>query len=249
MSMLFKLPITALAFALSLAAPFGALAQDQTDQEESGNEESDTGENRDPSQFIGRYNGSSFETAMGMVVREDGTFQWGLSVGGLDLRAKGTWTEEAGALILVSDPKPIKPQFTWGALVDAPDGPFLRIVSAGTDRLFRYADIRGLCANGEVFFGAVTKGEWSPDEKCDAVKTIEFYLPSYQVLSTPFELVSDRAVRPGQTIRFDFHRNDLGLVNFDGMIGQIVNGELRLEGGSDGRLGAITLRKIVPQPE
>ncbi|MEP0392870.1 MAG: hypothetical protein ABJ205_08310 [Erythrobacter sp.] len=233
-----------LTLALAASLPSAALGQEASSSgEESATETTQT---QTASQYVGRYDGNSFETAMGMIVREDGTFDWGLSVGGLDLQARGRWTEVNGAILFKSEPKPVAPQFTWSGVETTNDGPFLRIVSAESGEPFRYADVRGLCANGEVIYGTANTGEWSPDEACDKPETIELYLSSYQVLSGPFELRGERAVGEGQTGVFDFHRNDLGVADFDGVMGWLEDGKLRVESS----LGAMTLRKLPPpKPE
>lgn len=238
-----------------LSFPLGAFAQERDGKEHSAEPSQSAPSQSAPSQaapsqnvrsqFVGRYDGSSMETAMGMVVREDGTFQWGLSVGSLDLRAKGTWMERGGAIIFASDPKPVAPQFIWDAVEPTKDGPFLRIEWADSGKPFSFADVRGLCANGELVMMPVMDGTWSPGEDCDKVTMIELYLRSYQVLSGPFELEGERAVEDGETIRFVFHRNDLGVADFDGVTGFLEDGTLRM----DSSLGPITLRKIAPSPE
>lgn len=242
----FRLLVLALAVSVPGAANPSTAAAQETPSEEAPappQESSDNASrNAEQSPYVGRYNGNSFETAMGMIVREDGTFAWGISVGGLDLRAKGTWQEANGAIILKSEPKPVPPEFTWNTVEDAQDGPFLRIQWADSDEPFSFADVRALCANGELILTSVIDGEWSPGDTCDKPETIELYLPSYQVLSGPFKLSRTREVRAGQTIVFDFHRNDLGIADFDGVMGQLVDGELRLESS----LGNMTLRKEPP---
>jgi len=232
-----------LTLAAAVALPSMALAQEALPSEQTAPEQSSTG--AEQSQFVGRYDGSSMETAMGMVVREDGTFQWGLSVGGLDLRAKGTWTERGGAIVFASDPKPVAPQFIWDGVETTKDGPFLRIEWKDSGKPFSFADVRGFCANGELVVLPVIDGEWSPGPLCDRPLVIELYLRSYQVLSGPFELKRERAVEEGETIRFVFHRNDLGVADFDGITGFLEDGTLRM----DSSLGPMTLRKLAPPSE
>lgn len=228
------------AFVVSLSS--AALAQETPETERDQVEE--VPQSQEQSRFVGRYDGNSFETAMGMIVREDGTFGWGLSVGGLDLRAKGTWQEINGAILFKSEPKPVAPQFIWREVEATPDGPFLRIEWSDSGKPFSFADVRGICANGELVVMPVIDGEWSPGETCDKPAMIELYLRSYQVLSGPFELTGEREVGEGQTIVFDFHRNDLGVADFDGVMGWLEDGELRVESS----LGAMTLRKLPPPP-
>lgn len=217
-----------------------ALAQEMPSPDQS--EAQEAPQTQEQSKFVGRYDGNSFETAMGMIVREDGTFGWGLSVGGLDLRANGTWQEINGAILFKSEPKPVAPEFVWREVETTPGGPFLRIEWADSGKPFSFADVRGLCTNGELIVTPVMDGEWSPGDTCDKPEAIELYLRSYQVLSGPFELRGERKVGDGQTIVFDFHRNDLGVADFDGVMGWLENGELRVESS----LGAMTLRKLPP---
>ena len=218
---------------LFLALPVAAAAQEASaDTEQTAGEQSP---------YVGRYDGSSFETAMGMVVRPDGTFQWGISVGSLDLRAMGTWRENGDFIVFKSDPKPVSPEFiSKGTQPRAQDGPFLRIVWAGSGRPFDYADVRGLCANGELIRSSVSQEGWSPQETCDRPTTIQLFMDSYQVLSPVFELSGARAIASDETVTFEFHRNDLGLLDFDGVTARLENGRLRMESP----VGAMTLRKV-----
>lgn len=218
---------------LFLALPVAAAAQEASaDTEQTAGEQSP---------FVGRYDGSSFETAMGMVVRPDGTFRWGISVGSLDLRAMGTWHENGDFIVFKSDPKPVPAEFIWkGTQPRSENGPFLRIVWAGSGRPFDYADVRGLCANGELIRSSVSQEGWSPQETCDRPTTIQLFMDSYQVLSPVFELSGARAIASDETVTFEFHRNDLGLLDFDGVTARLENGRLRMESP----VGAMTLRKV-----
>ena len=225
--------------ALLLALPLHAAAHEPSEDAEQAAAEQST--------FVGRYNGSSFETAMGMVVRPDGSFEWGLSVGSLDLSARGTWSvvaSQAGDFIVFkSDPKPVSPEFIWkGKEPRGDSGPFLRVVWAESGKPFGYADIRGLCANGELIRSSVREEGWSPQETCDEPQMIQLFMESYQVLSPPFELTGKRAVGEDETAIFEFYRNDLGVVDFDGVTGLLEDGQLRIESP----LGAMTLRKMPP---
>ncbi|MEM1053061.1 MAG: hypothetical protein AAGI28_13310 [Pseudomonadota bacterium] len=225
-----------LVFAMATLLPAAAMSQEPAE---------DSSAVQAESQFVGRYDGNSFETAMGMVVRADGTFEWGLSVGALDLRAQGTWFESYDKIIFASDPKPVPPEFFWSGIEQEDGGPFLRIIWQSTAKPFSYAHVRGLCTNGELLHGPVMADGWSPKDSCDRVATIQFYIPSYDFLSQPIELIGNRTTRPGQTIRIAFHPNDLGVANFDGVTGRLEDGRLQIQ--SD--LGVMTLRKVSAQNE
>ncbi|MEO1220772.1 MAG: hypothetical protein AAFY42_05405 [Pseudomonadota bacterium] len=222
------------AAALGFALPATALAQESSPENTIAAEQS---------QFVGRYDGNSFETAMGMVIRADGTFEWGLSVGSLDMRAQGTWFEEDDTIIFVSDPKPVSPEFVWSGVEANEDGPFLRVVWAKSDSPFQYASVRGQCANGTLAFGYVDDGTWSPESDCDKLEWIQFRMQSYDLRSEIFVLSGEREVARGETIRFEFHRNDLGVANFDGVMGRFEDGKLRVVGD----IGSMVLRKV-PAP-
>lgn len=50
------------------------------------------------------------ETGSGLLLKPDGSFEWFLSVGALDIEAKGRWSSNAGAIILVNEPQIFQPQ-------------------------------------------------------------------------------------------------------------------------------------------
>ncbi len=210
------------------------------------------------SEFVGRYDGNSFETAMGMEVRSDGTFDWGLSVGALDLRAGGTWEQQGNLIILTSDPRPVPPVFRFSGLEPAKGAEFVRVVLASNGEEFEFADIRLTCRNGNEFYGQVRSDgypstaaleyeeempdEYDPRKSCDAPVTAMLELSMYDVVSEPFDLAS-LGWTPGQTARFEFERNDLGVADFTGMTGAIQDGTLTLQGGE----WQFELRKLAPR--
>ena len=101
-----------------------------------GEPEGDETESTAQSEFVGRYDGSSFETAMGTEVRADGTWGWGLSVGALDMRAEGVWRQEGDFIYLTSDPKPVAAEFSFSGLETSENDPWIRVVWAGNGKPF-----------------------------------------------------------------------------------------------------------------
>jgi len=201
------------------------------------------------SDFVGRYDGNSFETAMGMEILDDGTWRWGLSVGALDMRAKGTWEQRGKTLILTSAPKPVAPKFAWSGVEETATGgqnpPFLRVVSAANGKPFRYASAELLCANGKTFYGQIRSDgypsvqeleyrdppppEEDPRRSCNAPARAVLTQSVYHVRSEVFDLKA-LGWKPGQTARFAFHRNDMGVADFTGVTGTLVDGKLKLTG-------------------
>ena len=181
---------------------------------------------------------------MGMIIREDGTFQWGISVGALDLRAEGTWFEEDDTIIFVSDPKPVPAEFGWSGLEKTPGGPMVKVVWSTNGEPFRYGSIRATCANGETVNDQVQSEGWSPPERCDAVETVQLRFGVYDVVSDVYDLVNAFPLSEGETIRFEFRPNDMGIADFDGVMGQFLNGKLVMQGP----LGQMELNKL-PTPD
>ncbi len=229
--------LTALAITLSgvpLAAhPHPADASEETEEDA-----------QSPSQFVGRYDGGGMEMAMGMIVRADGTFAWGLTVGALDLRAAGTWFEEDDTIIFVSEPKPVAPEFAWSGLERSEEGPMVRVVWSTSGEPFDRAIIDGECANGATFREVVGIQGWSPPVSCDAVVSLELNEHVHDVLSGPLN-PAELGYTKGETIRFEFRPNDLGVANFDGTMGRLSDGVLTMQGP----LGVLEMQKLMPVEE
>ncbi len=201
--------------------------------------------------FVGRYDGGSFETAMGMLINDDGTFHWGLSVGSLDMRARGTWDQEGEVIILTSAPKPVPPEFNWLGSETYPGAPMVKVVWASNAEPFQYATVLVDCADGARLIDQVPSEGWSPPEgECPKPVSLRLEEGIYDVQSQVYDL-SEFGWTPGSTITFTFKRNDLGVADFTGMIGVLEDNVLKFapSPNSDPRLGQLELRKIAPRPE
>ena len=224
------------------------------------------------SPFVGRYDGSGMEVAMGMVIRPDGTFEWGLSVGALDMRAQGTWEQTGERIFFTSSPKPVAPEFAFSGLETREDAPWLRIVWSGNAKPFPYGEAFVTCRNGwkgvehvprDGFPSDVPQQEDAPDvdvypnddypdespsvrELCDEPATVQLRQSSYQVRSPVYDL---RALgwTPGQTARFEFRRNDLGVADFTGVNGHLEGDRIVLDTHSLSRQdmpGSLEMRRL-----
>ena len=206
----------------------------------SGEEPAETTQVR--AEFVGRYDGSAMETAMGMIIREDGTFAWGISVGALDLRAQGTWSEVGGTIVFANDPKPVPPEFRWTGTAEKPGSPFL-MVQLPNGRQLEYIDVYVRCEDTSLSFNTIPEGGLVLDsEACTEPNALALELPVSINEPQVFDL-EEQGWTSGQTILIEFHRNDFGVADFDGVTGQLEGDMLRVEGP----LGAMELRKIVPQ--
>ncbi len=211
--------------------------------------EPEPAETETSSEFVGRYDGGSFETAMGMEIHGDGTFGWGVSVGALDMRARGTWRQEGNFIYLTSDPKPVEPEFKWSGLESTgatpEDTPFLRVVWGTNGKEFQYADAELTCENGERFYDQVHRDGYpsiealeytdplppdqDPRQSCDVPDTVVLVQSIHRIRSKPFKL-ADLGWEAGQTVRFAFHPNDMGVADFTGVTGYLEDGMLKLVG-------------------
>lgn len=180
--------------------------------------------------YAGYYNGNSFETAMGMRIDEDGSFEWGLSVGALDMHAKGKWAPQGDGIVFTSDPVPVPPTFSWSGFGKVPNGPLVKIEWAESGEPFQYAEAVVRCANGHIVQSRVPAEGWSPDpDKCDVPVWLRLIEGIYNIDSEDF-LLSDYDLAPGETIRFLFHRNDLGVADFTGFTAKLEESILTLTG-------------------
>ena len=79
---------------------------------------------------VGEYTlADAFEMYVGLLLREDGTYRFALSVGALDQTSAGTWQQEGAVVTLTTDPVPTPPGFARAqasqTIVEEPDAPSL----------------------------------------------------------------------------------------------------------------------------
>ena len=235
-----RLSLAAAVF-IAIASATPAVAQEPEQQA--------SAEDRAPPDFAGRYDGSSFETAMGIQLNEDGTWQWGLSVGALDMRAEGTWEisedEQGYRVDFTSAPTPVFPEFRFLSLERLPDGPLVQVILPDGEP-FQYADAILECEDAETVVSQIYAEGWRPEPgECDEPVALTVIQPSYNVQSERYVL-EELDWEPGMTVFFEFKPNDLGVMDLTGMIGRLQDGILTVEGP----LGLEEFRKIVPrEPE
>jgi hypothetical protein len=183
--------------------------------------------------FAGRYNGNSFETAMGMRLEEDGTFVWGLSVGALDMSARGRWTHKDGAVHFTSDPQPAAPEWRWSGLERGSEGILLKTTFPdGTP--FTHASAVAECADGSRSpLEDAGSGVFPLGEACSGAETgVAAIVIEETVLrqtAKRFDL-SALGWSAGETFRAEFKPNDWFIADFTGASGRMEEGELVISG-------------------
>ena len=196
---------------------------------------------------VGDYSGNAMETASGLRISADGTFQYYLSVGALDLRAAGTWERQGDLIRFTSDPKPVPAEFVWKGFRTTPDAPFLAIVTGAQGKPFDYASLTVVCANGAHISEQAQLGIWSPseDDECDQPEKVKLRLGMYDIESRPFDLNGPLKPAAGQTIVFEFLPNDIGTADFSEVTGTLTEEGMTITGP----LGEQSLRRIEMRSE
>lgn len=193
------------------------------------------------SPFVGSWDGSSFETAMFLQLSEDRTFQWALTVGGLDMTAQGNWQAEGDTVTFASDPVPVPTTIAWSGMEDAPEGPMLRVFHEN-GKPVEHSSTLTRCADGQTFLGRVGPEGSSPNpEQCPEPVSVRVLIPGIEADLPEFNL-AENGWRPGKTIRFEFQPGDYGVMDFTGMVATLDGDVLTFteESGGD------TYRRMKP---
>jgi hypothetical protein len=172
------------------------------------------------------------DVASGLRLRTDGRFQYFLSAGALDEQAEGRWSVAGRRVVLVTEPVPKPPVFrqeesgrtgsaALGVRVDSPE----RRGIAGVDLRIGFDE-------GEPIEAYTQEDGWSlPAEEKRIPRWIELAVPMHGLASPrfPIDLAS------GNALAFILIPNDLGVLDFAGILVTIEKGALLVERGG-GRL-------------
>ena len=178
-----------------------------------------------PSQLVGTYDGHQMEMAVGLELRSDGRFDYGLSYGALDESASGTWRVEGNKVLLTSDPV-IAPKFMLLEQRPAADGKTHLVLDLPKGWTKQYFDAEISLADGRS-----VGGQLSDDSDTislapgDRPVSLRLALGVYDLRSDAFRLDGTAA----STIHVRFEPNDLGRVAFTKTPLRIGNGDLLLE--------------------
>ena len=168
---------------------------------------------------------SEMELVAGIRLNKDGTFEYGLTVGSLDERAKGRWTQSGGHIELTSDPRPIAPTIIAGRVDAAPGEPFaFRLLAPnGTD--VPGVDFSIDFDSGDPLQGYTNGSAWRlPAEETRPPRFVTFAMPSYRLLATRLPLDA----RAGIIANFTLIPNDFGVADLTGAVAEISGDTLTL---------------------
>ena len=162
------------------------------------------------SPLVGTYDGHQMEMAVGLDLRADGRFDYGLSYGALDESANGTWSLDGNVVLLTSGPV-TPPKFVLIEQRPAPDGKMHLVLDLPKGWTKQYFDAEIGLADGR-FVG----GQLSDDSDAislapgDRPVSLRLALGVYELRSDAFRLDGTAA----STIHVRFDPNDLGKVAF-----------------------------------
>lgn len=172
----------------------------------------------------GLYRTDRMEVAGELLLREDGTYAYALSVGALDEASQGRWSAQGDTLTLTTDPVPRPARFTTGPALALPAGdkeplPYLAVTLPG-GRGLAGIDFTITCRDGQRVDG------WSPDSPgppCDTPQWIELFEPIHAVRSERFPIPAGAGA-----LHFVLVPNDIGIIDLTGATAVIAGDRLTL---------------------
>ena len=173
----------------------------------------------------GEYVHSEMELAAGIRLNEDGTFEYGLTVGSLDERASGRWVQVGGHIELTSDPHPIAPTIMAARVDAAPGEPFaFRLLAPdGTD--VPGVDFSIDFDIGDSLQDYTNGSAWRlPEGETQTPRFVTFAMPSYRLRSSRLPLDA----RAGTIANFALIPNDFGVADLTGVVVEISRDTLTL---------------------
>lgn len=173
----------------------------------------------------GEYVHSEMELVAGILLREDGTFEYGLTVGSLDERASGRWKAVDRRIELTSDPRPVAPTVTADRTDMTPGKPFGFRVLGPDGRDVPGVDFRVEFDRGDSLEGYTPGDTWFPPQDEErSVRFVTFSMPSYRLQSERLPLEA----RDGQTAIFKLTPNDFGVADLTGSFADLEGSTLTL---------------------
>lgn len=179
--------------------------------------------------LAGAYRLAGVHDAAGeLVLSADGRFEYALAYGALDEHAQGRWVQRGEGLVLVTEPKPVPPVFQLASRsAPAPDSPTLR-VTWPDGRGVAGVDLRIGFDAGEAITGYTQEDGWylPPDER-RTPRWIELSEPIHGIVSPRYPIEGAGS----GTLNFVIVPNDIGAVDFSGMVVDVLPGELVIHRG------------------
>ncbi len=166
------------------------------------------------SPFVGEYSlAEGPDVGGGLLIRNDGRFQYRLAAGALDERAEGRWEKRGDMVCLTTDPKPVPPAMEKGALLEIDGAVPTLLVTWPNGRGIPGVDFTiGFDSGDPVEDYTQVYGWTMPADDKRVPRWIEVRESIYDITAPRFELTE----ADGGKLRAIIVPNDIGVVNFDG---------------------------------
>ncbi|MBE1526454.1 hypothetical protein GGC65_000910 [Sphingopyxis sp. OAS728] len=166
------------------------------------------------SPFVGEYSlAEGPEVGGGLLIRNDGRFQYMLAVGALDERAEGRWEMRGDMVCLTTDPKPVPPAMEKGPLIEVEGAVPTLLVTWPNGEAIPGVDFTIGFDSGDPAEGYTQYYGWTmPEDDTRIPRWVEVREPIYDITAPRYELTE----ADGGKVRVIIVPNDIGVVNFDG---------------------------------
>ena len=165
------------------------------------------------SPFVGEYSlAEGPDVGGGLLIRNDGRFQYMLAAGALDERAEGRWEVRGDKVCLTTDPKPVPPTMEKGALIAVEGSIPTLLVTWPNGRGIPGVDFTiGFDSGDPVEDYTQVYGWTMPEEDQRIPRWVELREAIYNITAPRFELTE----ADGGKLRAIIVPNDIGLVDFE----------------------------------
>ncbi|MEO5599241.1 MAG: hypothetical protein ABIQ66_11540 [Novosphingobium sp.] len=179
--------------------------------------------------LAGRYRLEGDHDAAGeLLLRDDGRFEYGLAYGALDEHAEGRWVRHGNVIALTTLPKPVPPRFQLAPRSKpVPHSPTLH-VTWPNGRGVAGVDFRIGFDVGSPIAAYTQEDGWSlPQEEHRIPRWIELVEPIYGIVSPRYPIAEGTS----GTLNLMIIPNDIGAVDFSGMVVDVLPDELLIHRG------------------
>ncbi len=190
------------------------------------------------SPFVGEYSlAEGPDVGGGLLIRNDGRFQYILAAGALDERAEGRWEARGDTVCLTTDPKPVPPVMEKGPLIEVEGAVPTLLVTWPNGKGVPGVDFTIGFDSGDPAEDYTQVYGWTlPDDDKRIPRRVEVREPIYGITAPPFEL----AEADGGKLRVIIRPNDIGVVDFDGACAEKTERGLTLH-RAEGRMRFVRL--------
>ena len=165
------------------------------------------------SSFVGEYSlAEGPDVGGGLLIRNDGRFQYMLAAGALDERAEGRWEMRGESICLTTDPKPVPPAMEKGPLIEVEGAVPTLLVTWPNGEGVPGVDFTIGFDSGDPAESYTQYYGWTmPDDDKRIPRWVELREPIYGIAAPRYELTE----ADDGKLRVIIVPNDIGVVDFD----------------------------------